>query len=366
MNIPIRHYLLSLTKPVTPSVKAALILSYEFLRLYINAFAFQATISRAITRARQSPPPSRSAVRPLFADLAGAPDARFIYESIDAANTLLSTLNDFIDPATALRYMPLKYYLYVIYAAVFLFKARVAGALAGESGSSARRTINVTIDRLQKSSVNPHGLGQRYARSLYLLWRKSVDRAVAQKSKTAEKEKAAGKAAATAATTAAATAANTPMVRGQSSSDQNSSGPQSPDVSALNANGNMNNNTGGNNSGNTNSMDASGMVTGTTVAVDTTMMNGGDDPHNANNAGGMGGGPGGYGRPPPPPEMLDPLKGFSWRDLDGLGQFIGNDMNFLDITFATPMSDSDHGAAGMDTMTDAWQDILWSGNDVIF
>ncbi|KAL1893018.1 hypothetical protein Sste5346_006699 [Sporothrix stenoceras] len=350
---------------LTPSVKAALILSYEFLRLYINAFAFQATISRAITRARQSPPPSRSAVRPLFADLAGAPDARFIYESIDAANTLLSTLNDFIDPATALRYMPLKYYLYVIYAAVFLFKARVAGALAGDSGSSARRTINVTIDRLQKSSVNPHGLGQRYARSLYLLWRKSVDRAVAQKSKTAAKEKAAEKAAAgMTAATAAATAANTPMIRGQSSSDQNSSGPQSPDVSAMNADGNMNNNNSGGNSNN--NIDTASMVTGTTVAVDTTMMNGEDINNVHNNTGGFGAGPGDYGRPAPAAELLDPLKGFSWRDLDGLGQFIGNDMNFLDITFATPMSDSDHGAAGMDTMTDAWQDILWSGNDVIF
>ncbi|CAK7213038.1 hypothetical protein SEUCBS140593_001711 [Sporothrix eucalyptigena] len=318
---------------LTPSVKAALILSYEFLRLYINAFAFQATISRAITRARQSPPPSRSAVRPLFADLAGAPDARFIYESIDAANTLLSTLNDFIDPATALRYMPLKYYLYVIYAAVFLFKARVAGALAGESGSSARRTINVTIDRLQKSSVNPHGLGQRYARSLYLLWRKSVDRAAAVRS-----EAAAAAAQRTAAAQAQKTAAATPVAAAANSRSSSNSGRQSP-VSHGEAG---------------NSMLDSDMVTGTTVVATVTethdvTLNAVDD----------------FGRTATT-ELLDPLKGFSWRDLDGLGQFIGNDMNFLDITFATPMSDSDHGTAAMDTMTDAWQDILWSGNDVIF
>ncbi len=71
---------------------------------------------------------------------------------------------------------------------------------------------------------------------------------------------------------------------------------------------------------------------------------------------------------PAPASDLDHalLKDFSWRDLDGLGQFIGSDSSFLDMTFATPMSDSDHGTAGLDTMTDAWQDILWSGDDVIF
>ncbi len=67
---------------------------------------------------------------PLFADLAAAPDARFIYESIDAANSLLSILNSFIDPVAGLKYMPLKYSLFVIYAAVFLFKACLYSLLA--------------------------------------------------------------------------------------------------------------------------------------------------------------------------------------------------------------------------------------------
>lgn len=66
---------------------------------------------------------------PLFADLAAAPDARFIYESIDAANSLLSILNGFIDPVAGLKYMPLKYSLFVIYAAVFLFKVSSADNL---------------------------------------------------------------------------------------------------------------------------------------------------------------------------------------------------------------------------------------------
>ena len=341
---------------VTPSVKAALILSYEFLRLYINAFAFQATISRAISRARQSPPQSRAAVRPLFADLAGTPDARFIYESIDAANTLLSTLNDFIDPESALRYMPLKYFLYVIYAAVFLFKARVAGALAGDSGTSARRTINVTIERLQKSSANPHSLGQRYARSLYLLWRK-------------------------------------PTTAGQSRSSHSRNGGGNTTTTNSSNSNNNNQHTASSNTGQRDTSMASHGGGGVHVTDDTTTAAASVQPatsaaaaadlslpqHMPSGTTPVGGQPGGvfpmgvgvsmggvgmHGRAAA--SEMDPLKNFSWRDLDGLGQFIGNDMNFLDITFATPMSDSDHGIPGLETMTDAWQDIVWSGNDVIF
>ncbi|KAM0233770.1 hypothetical protein ACHAP5_010293 [Fusarium lateritium] len=106
-----------------PRVKASLMLSYDFFRLYINAFAFQANLNRIVRQSKKNPS------GPLFSELAAAPDARFIYESIDAANSILCTLNSFVDPDEAFKYMPLKFYLYVIYAAVFLFKAIFAGAI---------------------------------------------------------------------------------------------------------------------------------------------------------------------------------------------------------------------------------------------
>ncbi|OCL05307.1 hypothetical protein AOQ84DRAFT_413855, partial [Glonium stellatum] len=106
----------------TPHAKATLVLSYDFLRLYVNAFTLQATINREITHARRNSPPPSFALGLLFANVSSSPDAPFIYESVDAANSLLSNLNSFIDPVSGLRYMPLKYYLYVIHAAVFLFK----------------------------------------------------------------------------------------------------------------------------------------------------------------------------------------------------------------------------------------------------
>ncbi|KAM5344906.1 hypothetical protein ACJ41O_010768 [Fusarium nematophilum] len=153
-----------------PHVKASLLLSYDFLRLYINAFAFQANLNRMVRRSKRKP------AEPLFSELAGAPDARFIYESIDAANSLLCTLNGFIDPEEAFRYMPLKFYLYVIYAAVFLFKAILSGAIKASDARGVRRAIHETISRLQKTSSNRQGLGQRYARSLRLLWQKTLEK----------------------------------------------------------------------------------------------------------------------------------------------------------------------------------------------
>lgn len=159
-----------------PLAKASLMLSYDFLRLYINAFAFQANLYRAVRRARRRMSSSAELKEPLFSDLAGAPDARFIYESIDAANSLLCTLNSFINPETGLKYMPLKFYLYIIYAAVFLFKAILSGAIKSSDAVGIRRTIHETILRLQKTSSSRQSLGQRYARSLRLLWQKSLGR----------------------------------------------------------------------------------------------------------------------------------------------------------------------------------------------
>jgi hypothetical protein len=56
---------------------------------------------------------------------AATPDARFIYESLDAAKSLLITLNNFVDPEQCLRYMPSKFYLFIIYSAVFLYKVKL-------------------------------------------------------------------------------------------------------------------------------------------------------------------------------------------------------------------------------------------------
>lgn len=99
-------------------LKASMLLTYDYLRLYVNAFAYQATISRALTTQRDN---QHNSNRHMPLINATAPDARFIYEALDAAKSLLSTFNNFVEPET-LRYMPSSYYLFIIYSAVFLYK----------------------------------------------------------------------------------------------------------------------------------------------------------------------------------------------------------------------------------------------------
>jgi hypothetical protein len=149
-------------------LKASLLLTFDYLRLYVNAFAYQATISRALIQ-MDSQNPSNG---PLPLINASAPDARFIYEAVDAAKSLLSTFNNFVDPET-LRYMPSSYYLFIIYSAVFLYKARFTTTMTEEERTGVRNMIDQTIARLQKASVGTNHMGSRYARLIKLLWRKA-------------------------------------------------------------------------------------------------------------------------------------------------------------------------------------------------
>jgi hypothetical protein len=148
----------------SPRLKASLILTYEYLRLYANAFAYQATISRALLS-------SRPHTAHIPAIDAAAPDARFIYDAIDAAKSLLGTVNALVSPAM-LRYMPSAYYLYIIYSAVFLYKAASTTTMMADERSAIGDLVNATIERLQMTSTGADHMGSRYSRLLQLLWRK--------------------------------------------------------------------------------------------------------------------------------------------------------------------------------------------------
>lgn len=94
----------------SPNLKATLQMSYEYLRLYTNAYAFQATTSRAISSKLRG---SKGQAGISFGDIASMPDARFIYESVDAAKSLLTVFNNYVDPEQGLRHLPLRFFLYV-------------------------------------------------------------------------------------------------------------------------------------------------------------------------------------------------------------------------------------------------------------
>lgn len=106
-------------------MKVTLQLSYEYLRLYTNAFAFQAAISQSlVSKMKNDDQSQREYLRTTFNNVASMQDARFIYESIDAAKAYLTILVDVVDPEKHLHFMPLRFYLYGIYSAVFLYKVK--------------------------------------------------------------------------------------------------------------------------------------------------------------------------------------------------------------------------------------------------
>lgn len=154
-------------------VKATIRMSYEYLCLYTNAFVFQAAISQAITKRRKEDTNSlRDHLRQAFSNIGAMPDARFIWASVAAAKNYLHLLTT-VDPVKYLRYMPLRFYLYSIYSAVFLYKARSYGVLDHREDQQVRNLVSQTIDILKMAGVSPEDPGTRYARLLELLWTKT-------------------------------------------------------------------------------------------------------------------------------------------------------------------------------------------------
>lgn len=173
------------TLTCSPPLKACLLMSYDYLRLYTNAFAFQATVRRALpTNPTQnadssstSPLAMQNPQRVFSNNVGAVGDARFIFEGLDAAKAILTTANNFVDPEKTLRFLPLRFYLYLVYAGVFLYRARCTGVIAGDEDYAIRAMINETVSRLQRSSPssgvnNIQHPGSRYAQLLKLLWAK--------------------------------------------------------------------------------------------------------------------------------------------------------------------------------------------------
>ncbi|KAJ5551715.1 hypothetical protein N7461_006413 [Penicillium sp. DV-2018c] len=155
----------------SPPMQATLQLSYEYLRLYTTAFAFQAAISQSLAKPRRASQSQREQLRMTFKDVASMPDARFIYESVDAAKSYLTILVYLVDPEKHLHFMPLRFYLYGIYSAVFLYKARSFGMMVPAEEAKVQDLVSRTIEVLKQASAGPDDIGSRYARLLELLWK---------------------------------------------------------------------------------------------------------------------------------------------------------------------------------------------------
>ena len=98
-NVNLPHYLSGL-----------LCLQFEYLRLYINAFAFQAVLYRT-PKGPAGCDSGKSSYFP-YSVMASA-DGRHIYIAIDAAKSVLKYLMERLNPTQHFRYIPVRFYLYV-------------------------------------------------------------------------------------------------------------------------------------------------------------------------------------------------------------------------------------------------------------
>ena len=145
-------------------------MSYDYLRLYTTSFATHQTLMRALPETADG---KRTFSRVFYNNVGAVGDARFIYEGLDAAKSLLTTMNNFVDAERSLRYMPLRFYLYTIYAGVFLYRARTVGIMSPDEEVSVRRMIQQTVTKLEQASVSDSHPGRRYSQLLKLLWEKT-------------------------------------------------------------------------------------------------------------------------------------------------------------------------------------------------
>ncbi|KAK7460291.1 hypothetical protein Landi51_00539 [Colletotrichum acutatum] len=149
---------------VSLKLKSTLRISHEYLCLYINAFSFHAVV----TRESQHQGPRRNHRRLLRGNkrsgsdllssgIKASPDARYIASAITAARELLGLITK-LDFRRILYYLPSRYHLYGLYAAVFLYKTLNAGAVRGHSQQNQVEGLSqafiLTLDEV--ASTEPH------------------------------------------------------------------------------------------------------------------------------------------------------------------------------------------------------------------
>ena len=92
------------------NVKTTLMLTYEYTRLYANAFSFQAVVIRKSTP-RSSKPVNRQPHPDQFTHgIMSLPDGRYVFEATQAAKNLLGLFSR-LEPQQALCYLPSRFYL---------------------------------------------------------------------------------------------------------------------------------------------------------------------------------------------------------------------------------------------------------------
>lgn len=153
---------------VAQHLKLVLDLKYEYLRLYVHGFAFQAAISRA-----PGTPPNHAGERSVSRfpnGVLATPDGRHIHLAIGAAKSVLSMLGDRINPTKHLRFLGPRFYLYAIHCAVFLYKAASYGAIGSEERRECVHIVQHYIENLDAAASCEQHIAARHSALLASLW----------------------------------------------------------------------------------------------------------------------------------------------------------------------------------------------------
>ncbi|PLB55478.1 hypothetical protein P170DRAFT_399638 [Aspergillus steynii IBT 23096] len=153
---------------VPSHLNGLLTLQFEYLRLYINAFAFQAVLYRSSGIDPASDHEKGVSCFPY--SVMASPDGRHIYIAIDAAQNVLRELLDQLNPSRHLRFLPVRYYMSEIHASVFLFKAHTVGALSPGEYQSCFTLSRQFISMLKDAATTPTHIASKYAKLLASLW----------------------------------------------------------------------------------------------------------------------------------------------------------------------------------------------------
>jgi hypothetical protein len=159
--------------PLNETVWATL----HYTKLYAYSFAFQAHVQRATMRQRErlgNVKSEESLSQLIFPrGLTGCPDAKFILEATNSASRLLKICVRDLFTGGALAFLPSRFYGYFSYAAVFLIKVVLTGAVVDSERKKILTLLGQTITAFQSASpgVDKQHLGVRSARQLKSLVR---------------------------------------------------------------------------------------------------------------------------------------------------------------------------------------------------
>lgn len=99
---------------MSPNIRTTLFLFFEYVRLYVNAFSFQAVLTRTLGKqsCAAEKRPSSGRFRPSFFSqgLMTSPDGPYIYEAVNSARKILVLFEE-QSSQNMLRYLPTRYHL---------------------------------------------------------------------------------------------------------------------------------------------------------------------------------------------------------------------------------------------------------------